>query len=49
MSRDIQSEIATLLKQNPVVLFMKGTRAMPQCGFSATVVQCLQDADAAFF
>ena len=28
---------------NRVVLFMKGTRSFPQCGFSATVVQILDD------
>jgi monothiol glutaredoxin len=33
----IQSEIDA----NEVILFMKGTPAMPQCGFSATVVQVL--------
>ena len=27
---------------NDVVLFMKGTKAMPQCGFSGQVVQILQ-------
>ena len=27
---------------NDVVLFMKGTKAFPQCGFSAQVVQVLQ-------
>jgi monothiol glutaredoxin len=33
----IQSEI----EQKPVVLFMKGTRQSPQCGFSATVIGIL--------
>jgi monothiol glutaredoxin len=33
----IQAEI----DRDPVVLFMKGTRRAPQCGFSATVVQIL--------
>ena len=33
----ISSEIA----ETPVVLFMKGTPAFPQCGFSAAVVQGL--------
>jgi len=39
----IQNEIANLVKSNPVVLFMKGTPAMPQCGFSAKVVGILGD------
>jgi monothiol glutaredoxin len=33
----IKSDIAS----NDVVLFMKGTPGMPQCGFSATVVHIL--------
>lgn len=39
----IQNEIENLVKNNPVVLFMKGTPAMPQCGFSAKVVGILDD------
>lgn len=34
-------QISSLIEQNRVVLFMKGTRSFPQCGFSATVVQIL--------
>ncbi|HEX5092102.1 MAG TPA: Grx4 family monothiol glutaredoxin, partial [Burkholderiales bacterium] len=30
------------VESNPVVLFMKGTPQMPQCGFSALAVQALQ-------
>src|SRR3954465_12738708 len=30
------------LTDNDVVLYMKGTRQMPQCGFSATVVEVLK-------
>jgi monothiol glutaredoxin len=29
------------IEANDIVLFMKGTPGMPQCGFSATVVQIL--------
>ncbi len=36
-----QSELATLVKSDKVVLFMKGNRGAPQCGFSATVVEIL--------
>ncbi|MEM9456945.1 MAG: Grx4 family monothiol glutaredoxin [Myxococcota bacterium] len=36
-----QSQLATLVKSSPVVLFMKGDRTTPQCGFSATVVEIL--------
>jgi len=35
--------IETLVKEHAVVLFMKGTRGAPQCGFSATVVDILDD------
>ena len=35
----IRREIA----DSPAVLFMKGTPAFPQCGFSAAVVQALND------
>ncbi|HEU5057304.1 MAG TPA: Grx4 family monothiol glutaredoxin [Kofleriaceae bacterium] len=34
-------QIDDLVKSAPVVLFMKGSRSFPQCGFSATVVQIL--------
>jgi monothiol glutaredoxin len=36
-----RERIASLIEENDVVLFMKGTRWAPQCGFSATVVQIL--------
>ncbi|MDF7676397.1 Grx4 family monothiol glutaredoxin [Neisseriaceae bacterium ESL0693] len=41
---DIQAEIKTLVTSNPVVLFMKGTKQFPQCGFSSRAVQILQAA-----
>ena len=31
------------IDDNPVVLYMKGTPAFPQCGFSAAVVQALNN------
>ena len=34
-------QIEDLVKSDRVVLFMKGSRSFPQCGFSATVVQIL--------
>lgn len=30
------------ISENDVVLYMKGTKTMPQCGFSATVVEVLK-------
>jgi len=41
MSQDVQSQIDSLVKEHPVLLFMKGNRQFPQCGFSAQVVQIL--------
>ena len=29
------------IKNNPIILYMKGTKNMPMCGFSATVVNIL--------
>jgi monothiol glutaredoxin len=30
------------ISENDIVLYMKGTKQVPQCGFSATVVQVLE-------
>jgi monothiol glutaredoxin len=38
---DVQSWIKDQVTNNDVVLFMKGTRQFPQCGFSGQVVQIL--------
>jgi monothiol glutaredoxin len=40
--------IKTLVEGNDVVLFMKGTAHMPQCGFSHQVVQILRHLGVAF-
>jgi monothiol glutaredoxin len=36
-----QDQIDTTVKGNDVVLFMKGTKSMPQCGFSSRVAGVL--------
>ncbi len=36
-----RARIEELIASHEVVLFMKGRKTMPQCGFSATVVQLL--------
>jgi monothiol glutaredoxin len=41
MDPETRARIQSEIDSNPVVLFMKGTRTAPQCGFSATVVQIL--------
>ena len=38
---DITAFIDNEVKSNDIVLFMKGTPAFPQCGFSGQVVQIL--------
>ncbi|MFK7793449.1 MAG: Grx4 family monothiol glutaredoxin [Devosiaceae bacterium] len=38
---DAATAIDTTVKANDVVLFMKGTKQFPQCGFSGQVVQIL--------
>lgn len=41
--REVHQRIQALVDEHPVVLFMKGTRTMPQCGFSARVVELLDE------
>lgn len=40
-AEQIQSWIGQQVKNNDVVLFMKGTKDFPQCGFSGRVAQIL--------
>lgn len=42
MNNPIFEEIKKDISENDIVLYMKGTRQMPQCGFSATVAQVLE-------
>jgi monothiol glutaredoxin len=41
LDQEITAKIETLLKQSDVMLFMKGNKAQPMCGFSAQVVNLL--------
>jgi monothiol glutaredoxin len=43
LSHELHSRIESTIASNPVVLFMKGTRRQPQCGFSAAVVGILDN------
>ena len=45
LSEATRSRIASIVGSDRVVLFMKGDRRIPQCGFSATVVQILDTLD----
>tara|TARA_B100001173_G_scaffold89550_1_gene77002 strand:- start:526 stop:840 length:315 start_codon:yes stop_codon:yes gene_type:complete len=38
---EIKDQIIKDINDNPVILFMKGTKEMPMCGFSNSVVQIL--------
>jgi monothiol glutaredoxin len=38
---DVESKIREQISGNDILLYMKGTPQMPQCGFSAQVVQAL--------
>ncbi|ERN42098.1 monothiol glutaredoxin, Grx4 family [Rubidibacter lacunae KORDI 51-2] len=41
MTPETKARIETLIQQNKVMVFMKGTKLMPLCGFSNNVVQIL--------
>jgi monothiol glutaredoxin len=42
MDDALRQKIESTVGQAPVVLFMKGTKNFPQCGFSAKVVEILK-------
>ena len=42
MSDETNARIQSLVDEGDVVLFMKGSRLFPRCGFSATVVEVLK-------
>jgi len=39
---DAQQRIDDLVKQNDILLFMKGSASFPQCGFSGRAIQILK-------
>lgn len=43
LSDPTRAQIESILQKSPVVLFMKGNKNFPQCGFSAQVVKILGD------
>ncbi|MDO8494592.1 MAG: Grx4 family monothiol glutaredoxin [Deltaproteobacteria bacterium] len=45
---NILEKIKKEVTDNKIVLYMKGTPTQPQCGFSATVAQCLTACGAKF-
>ena len=44
----VRQQILDTIAGNRVVLFMRGTAAMPQCGFSAAVVNVLREVGVPF-
>ena len=40
-SEEVVATIREQIEKNPILLYMKGSPAAPQCGFSAQTVQCL--------
>ena len=41
MTPEVKARIDQLVSENKVMVFMKGSKLMPQCGFSNNVVQIL--------
>jgi len=41
MNPELKDRIDSLVSQEKIVVFMKGSKLMPQCGFSNNVVQIL--------
>lgn len=46
--KTIEDQIKEDIEKYPVILYMKGTKLMPQCGFSARVVEILEECGADF-
>jgi len=42
MTNPVFEKIQKDISENDIVLYMKGTKQIPQCGFSATVAQVLE-------
>jgi monothiol glutaredoxin len=45
---DVKQKIQEIIEQNRVVLFMKGTKNFPQCGFSDRATKILKDVGTEF-
>ena len=48
MDDSTRSRIEALISSNPIFVFMKGSKLMPQCGFSNNVVQILHSLGVSF-
>lgn len=41
MTPEVKAKVEKLVNENKIMVFMKGSKLMPQCGFSNNVVQIL--------
>jgi monothiol glutaredoxin len=48
LTPELKAKIDELVKNNKVMVFMKGNKLMPQCGFSNNVVQVLNTLGATY-
>ena len=48
MDLETRTKIESLINSNSIMVFMKGTKLMPQCGFSNNVVQILNSLGISF-
>ena len=48
LTPELKAKIDELVKNNKVMVFMKGSKLMPQCGFSNNVVQVLNTLGATY-
>lgn len=42
MDEATKTQIQGIIEKHPIVVFMKGSKNFPQCGFSATVVEIMK-------
>ena len=45
---DIIEQLKSTISENPIILFMKGTPDLPQCGFSMRTAQALKSCEVEF-
>lgn len=48
MDQELTARLQSLLNQAPIMLFMKGDKFLPQCGFSSRMVELLNERNAAY-
>ncbi len=48
MTPEVQTRIQELVTKNKILVFMKGSKLMPQCGFSNNTVQILNSLGAPY-